>query len=60
MVISIVYNVEYLLFEKKGRKSEIIKLFLYGKFGFFVSYIMCFRCIVNRNNKRCRRKNMKF
>lgn len=62
MATGIVYNVEHLLFEKKKRgrrKSEIIKLFLNGKSGLSANYTMCFRCTVNRNNKRCRGKNMK-
>ena len=61
MVTGIVYNVQHLLFgEKKGRrKSELIKLFLNGKSGLSANYTMCFRCAVNRNNKRCRAKNRK-
>lgn len=61
MATGIVYNVEHLLLgEKKGRrKSEIIKLFLNGKSGLSANYTMCFRCTVNRNNKRCAAKNMK-
>lgn len=63
MVTGIVYNVEHLLFSKKKkereRKSEIIKLFLNGKSGLSANYTMCFRCTVNRNNKRCRGQNLK-